>query len=186
MIALVTGGSGSGKSAWAEGLCAALQPGEKTYIATMDPHGGGARARIARHRAMRAGKGFRTEERPRSLSGLALGGADTALLECMSNLTANVMFSPAPPADCAGRIWGDLEPLMDRCGNLVVVSNEIFSDGVAYDPDTTAYLAALGDLNRRIAARADLVAEIVCGLPIFWKGEDVYAGVLRSAGRGQG
>ena len=41
-------------------------------------------------------------------------------------------------------------------------------------------------LNRRIAARTDLVAEIVCGLPIFWKGEDVYAGVLRSAGRGQG
>ena len=39
VVALVTGGSGSGKSAWAEGLSCALCPGPKRYLATMRPFG---------------------------------------------------------------------------------------------------------------------------------------------------
>ena len=37
MLALITGGSGSGKSAWAEGLAQRLCPGPKLYLATMRP-----------------------------------------------------------------------------------------------------------------------------------------------------
>lgn len=170
MIALVTGGSGSGKSAWAEGLACALEPGRKAYLATMRPGGAEAQARIARHRSLRAGKGFYTVECPDGPDAAALEPGTTALLECMSNLTANTMFSPAPPVDSAAHIWAALEKLMERCGNLVVVSNEVFSDGIAYNPGTMAYLAALGVLNRRIALRADLAVEVVCGIPVPLKG----------------
>ena len=51
------------------------------------------------------------------------------------------------------------------------MSNEIFSGGQDYGEDTVRYLEALARLNRSLAARADLVVEVVCGLPDLWKGE---------------
>ncbi|MBR1900004.1 MAG: bifunctional adenosylcobinamide kinase/adenosylcobinamide-phosphate guanylyltransferase, partial [Lachnospiraceae bacterium] len=48
--------------------------------------------------------------------------------------------------------------------------NEIFSDGVTYDPDTARYIARLGEINRALAARADAALEVVCGIPLVLKG----------------
>ena len=39
-----------------------------------------------------------------------------------------------------------------------------------YDPETLDYLEALGKLNGRVAALADQVWEVVCGIPVAWKG----------------
>ena len=58
MIALVTGGASSGKSAYAESLACAL-PGPRFYLAAMKPYGEEGARRIARHRALRAGKQLR-------------------------------------------------------------------------------------------------------------------------------
>ena len=52
----------------------------------------------------------------------------------------------------------------------MVVTNELFSDGIPYDEETADYLAALARLNGAIAARADQVYEVVCGIPVCWKG----------------
>ena len=60
MLHLITGGSGSGKSRYAEGEILKLGPGRRIYIATMYPYDEESRQRIARHRAMRAGKNFET------------------------------------------------------------------------------------------------------------------------------
>lgn len=38
------------------------------------------------------------------------------------------------------------------------------------DPETLAYLDVLARLNRAVARRADRVYEVVCGIPIAWKG----------------
>ena len=164
-MALVTGGSGSGKSAWAEELSCALCPGPKRYLATMRPFGEEAQRRIARHRAMRANKGFDR------LDGLPISPSDTVLLEDLSNLAANRLFSPQCPERCGEALWAELSALAGRCANLVVVSNEITSDGIEYDPSTQAFLALLGGLERKLARRADLVVEVVCGLPLVLKGE---------------
>ena len=67
MLLFITGGSGSGKSAYAEDRITASGLASRAYIATMEPFGAEAAARIARHRAMRAGKGFATFECPRNL-----------------------------------------------------------------------------------------------------------------------
>ena len=170
MVALVTGGSGSGKSAWAEGLAMALCPGEKMYWATMAPGGAEAAKRIARHRALRAGKGFLTLECPGIPDPGELPAGGTVLLEDVSNLLANVLFSPRPPQDPAAAVLEGLDALLPRCRHFVIVSNEIFSDGRSYDPDTTAFVTALATLNRALARRADLVAEVVCGVPLVLKG----------------
>ncbi len=52
-----------------------------------------------------------------------------------------------------------------------MVTNEIFSDGGRYDGMTDLYLRNLALLNRELAREADLVAEVVCGLPNVLKGK---------------
>ena len=74
MLIFVSGGSGSGKSAFAEGLIVQSGLAERLYIATMAPFGAEGQARIARHRALRAGKGFTTRERLRDLASLPVRG----------------------------------------------------------------------------------------------------------------
>ena len=60
MIHPVTGGSGSGKSAYAEQCILDFGGTRRVYIATMQPFGAEGQARIARHRKMRAAKQFST------------------------------------------------------------------------------------------------------------------------------
>ena len=62
MITLVTGGSGSGKSAYAEDVLTGFGSCERIYIATMFPFDEESHQRIARHRQMRAEKKFSTIE----------------------------------------------------------------------------------------------------------------------------
>ena len=89
MLILVTGGAASGKSEHAERLvCEKAQ--SRLYLATMQPFGKSAEARIARHRALRAGKGFATVERTLDLANLRLSRQyDGILLEDLGNLLAN-------------------------------------------------------------------------------------------------
>ena len=66
MILLVTGGSASGKSEYAENRALQLAKAEQKkliYLAAMKPFGEEAAKRIERHRQLRAGKGFETVER---------------------------------------------------------------------------------------------------------------------------
>ena len=73
MITLVLGGSGSGKSAYAEHLLDGKT--NKYYIATMQVYDAEGEKKVARHRRLRAGKGFVTIE---SLSHCSLFAAMNA------------------------------------------------------------------------------------------------------------
>ena len=61
MFQIVTGGSGSGKSAYAETLAMQLAK-RRFYIATMYPFGEEYKKKIKRHQKMRAKKQFETIE----------------------------------------------------------------------------------------------------------------------------
>ena len=63
MIVLVIGGSGSGKSEFAENICMELPAEEKRYIATMQAFDEESRARIAKHRKARSGDAFAWKRR---------------------------------------------------------------------------------------------------------------------------
>ena len=96
----------------------------------------------------------------------------TALLECMSNLVANEVFAPeGRGADCSEVLKCGLHHLAANAAHLVIVTNDIFSDGVTYDPETEQYRKILGEVNREAAAMANYVYEVVCGIPICVKGE---------------
>ena len=170
MLIFVSGGSGSGKSAFAEGLIVQSGLAERLYIATMAPFGAEGQARIARHRALRAGKGFTTCERLRDLEGIDVPPGCAALLEDLTNLFANEWFG-ASPDGAAERVLRGLDRLRDAAALTVVVGNDLFADGLPYDADTLRYLHALAALHRQAAARADGVYEVVCGIPICHRKE---------------
>lgn len=173
MNILLTGGSACGKSFYAE-LLATQCPGPRYYVATMRPYGPESLEKIARHRAMRSAKGFDTIECYESLETIRLPRRGTALLECMCNLTANEMFDEAGVCrDAYADILAGVESLKKQCEHLIVVTNDVGSDGGTYDRDTRRYVETLGRLNMALASRFDTVLELVCGIPIPRKGTHV-------------
>lgn len=212
MIHLVTGGSGSGKSAYAEKLVTEqYKKDSKYYIATMQVYDEEGKARIERHRQMRSGKGFTTIEQPACIEE-ALTKIDkweekqcvavqeekegkqhiavqkeqegkqcvaeqkekqcVALVECMSNLAANEIFQEEEirPYAAVERILKGIKTLSKHLHGLVIVTNNVFEDGIEYDAGTQEYLKALGQINEGLASMADTVTEVVVGIPVPLKG----------------
>ena len=170
MLTLVVGGAASGKSAYAERLV--LQTAlPRYYLATMQVWDAECAARVEKHRRMRAEKQFETLECPLHLGTVHLPARGTALLEDLGNLTANELYDPAWAGEAAASaILDGLDKLAAQCEHLVVVSNEVFSGGANYAGDTDRYLKALAQVNNALAARADAVVRVVCGIPVYHKG----------------
>ena len=170
MLELITGGSGSGKSEYAENrameLCGDGEP--LIYLAAMKPYGEEAQKRIERHRKLREGKGFKTIEKYTDYANLQLPQNATVLLECMSNLVANEMFDVV--GDFVNRIIKGVEYLTQTSKNLVIVTNDIFADGVSYDEETEQYIQVLAEINKHLADKAERVVEVVYSIPIIIKG----------------
>lgn len=190
MITLITGGSGSGKSAYAEECIGMLSEGcHKYYLATMQVFGEEGQAKVERHQKLRSGKGFVTIEQTLSihevLKKIEKLQADkpeeetegkqvdsTALLECMSNLVANEMFSEEIPKSVQAvtkKIIREIELLSRGLKHLVIVTNNVFEDGISYDATTMEYIRAMGSINEKLALMADEVVEVVAGIPLTIK-----------------
>lgn len=173
MFILVTGGSGSGKSAYAEKEVVRLGEGRRLYLATMMSFDEESKKRIARHRRMRADKHFETLECYTGLKNVNVPADSIVLLECMSNLTANEMFSPEGAGQhTVEEILLGIRHLKEQARHLVVVTNEIFSDGYPYDSETERYQKYLGRINQEMGTMADRVAEVVYGIPLLHKKEE--------------
>ena len=167
MMTVVTGGSGSGKSAFAEDKIVSFGPAKRIYIATMHPYDEESHKRVARHRKMRAVKGFETVECYTGLKNLDFPENAVVLLECMSNLVANEMYDPSGAGENAEEsILVGIHKLQKVSDDLVVVTNEVFSDSMTDNPEMEEYLKLLGKLNLRMGERADLVTEVVYGIPV--------------------
>jgi len=170
MLALVFGGSGSGKSAWAEQLIMRLSSESRYYLATMVNCDDECATRIARHRMQRQDGDWHTIEKSVDLGQLQLSADSTVLLECLSTWLTNEYYRDHAADMPAKKIWQELSALTEQCANLIVVSNNVFADGFCYDAVTNRYIADLGWLHQKIAQQADLVVEVVVGLPVIQKG----------------
>ena len=60
--------------------------------------------------------------------------------------------------------------MQEKVTELVIVTNNVFEDGISYDGTTMEYLAAMGKINELLAKRADKVIEVVVGIPLIMKG----------------
>lgn len=180
MMTLIIGGSGSGKSVYAEDYMVSIsEDRKKYYIATMQIYDEEGKRKVERHRMLRGGKGFSTIEQPVDIGKAAekMEAEDrTALLECVSNLTANEMFSGEVPATeevITEKIVGGIAVLNRELTHLVIVSNNVFEDGNVYDKTTMAYIRAMGRINQKLAEMADEVVEVVVGIPIVIKDKNI-------------
>lgn len=179
MMTLIIGGSGSGKSSYAEDYIATCsKDSRKYYIATMQVFDKEGQAKVEKHQKMRENKGFYTIEQPISIgkvlekTGEALVSESTALLECISNLVANEMFFGNESKEIkriTEKIIRGVEQLNKSFKHLVIVTNNIFEDGMIYDETTMDYIQAMADINKKLAMMADKVIEIVVGIPIVVK-----------------
>ena len=171
MFQIVTGGSGSGKSAFAEDKVLSFGEARRIYIATMYPFDMESKKRVHRHRNMRAGKGFETVECYTNLKDLLLPKDSVVLLECMSNLVANEMFQKDGAKErTVEEILEGIREIAGYVRHLVIVTNEIFSEAAIYEGETETYRKYLGEINRSLGEIADEVYEVVYGIPSCVKG----------------
>lgn len=175
MIVLVLGGSGSGKSAFAEEIATSIS-NDLLYIATMQPFSEEALARIDRHVKMRKDKGFLSVDCYTDLDKMKCNHRYGAvLLECMSNLLANEMYKDkADFISLTPKILNSIDNIKSQSDNLIIVSNDIGCDINGYSDETLSYIKKLGEINQQIAKIADIVVEVVCSIPIYHKGSKVW------------
>ena len=192
MLHVITGGSGSGKSAYAEAEAMRLaETGggirKKYYIATMEPFGEETLQKIEKHQKLRTGKGFETIEcyvdlaktakelpvtREEGTAGTASLRDDcltepVALLECMSNLAANELYrEDGAGGNAVEAILCGVDRLLACCAHVVIVTNEVFSECPPQSVDMRNYRQVLGEINCALAERADAVTEVVYGIPV--------------------
>lgn len=171
MIHLITGGSGSGKSAYAEDwLKQRKKEGPLLYVATMQPFGQEALKRIERHHRLRQGKGFETLEQYTDLEQVRISFQQGILLECMSNLVANEFFgadgSMGDARKIQEKILRGIGHLAHCTEDLVIVTNEVTSDLQPYSRETKEYQKLLSQINQELARMADMVTEVVYGIPV--------------------
>ena len=165
MKILIVGGSGSGKSNFAEELAVAQSNKKRVYIATMEPFGEEGEARISRHREMRRERGFTTIERYTNLQSLALPPCGCALLEDIGNLVANEVFVVGGDTEAVTeRIVAGVIHLAAQCETLVVVSNDILREAGTFDSEMQSYLQVVGRVNRQLAAKFDAVYEVAANV----------------------
>lgn len=172
-LVLLAGGSACGKSTFGEALCmSADRP--RVYIATMKPYGAEELAKIDKHRAQRADKGFTTFECYGGLEQISVPEGSTVLLECLGNLLSDECYDEQAGWQDAyaavERICRGVESLAAQCDQLIAVTNDVGSDGIGYPSPTDEYVRALGTLNCRVAARADVVLDFAAGIPTVVKG----------------
>ncbi len=88
------------------------------------------------------------------------------LLEDLTNLYANEVYGTS------GHPHEIVAPLLDlrqQAGALIIVANELYSDGITYGPETDRFLRDLAALTAELSATADQVTEVIYGIPVQLK-----------------
>jgi len=182
MRIFISGGCKNGKSYMAQRLAKAQQKDKLYYVATMrsaDPEDDG---RIARHRLDRAGWGFETVEQPDNIGGMLekCDSSGSFLLDSFTALLANEMFrGSGVDGRAAEKINADLAAILSAVGDIVFVSDYIYSDAIIYDPLTELYRKSLAQIDRFAAGRCEIVLESVYSNIIVHKGAEAFDAVSR-------
>lgn len=165
-VVLITGGARSGKSGHALELARGYQ--SKAFIATALAGDEEMRERIARHRAEREAS-FTTVEEPLDLAA-ALRSLNprtgVAVVDCLTLWVANLMEQSDGQDGDFRRTDEFLAALEDPPCDVVVVTNEVGMGIVPANAAARRFRDLAGRLNQRVAAVADEVIFMVCGMPM--------------------
>ncbi len=170
-LTLVTGGSRSGKTAYAQRLALPFQ--RRAYVATAEAFDAEMADRIRRHREDRA-KRFTTIEEPLDLAGALTrlpADCEVALIDCLTVWLGNLMHRHGPQPEPYAEIDAFIAALHQPPCPLIIVTNELGSGIVPPDAATRCFRDHAGWLNQRVALLANRVVLVACGLPLVLKGK---------------
>lgn len=164
---VVLGGAASGKSAYAEQLVVSSGKNLK-YVATSQVFDDEMRDKIDRHMQQR-GPGWHTIEAPLDLTPAlsGLSADDACLIDCATMWLSNHLLTHG---DLAAEQAKLLQAIRDCAAPLVIVTNEVGHGIVPDNKLARAFREAQGRLNVSLAAQADVVVQVVAGLPQVLKG----------------
>jgi adenosylcobinamide kinase/adenosylcobinamide-phosphate guanylyltransferase len=173
-IVLVAGGCRSGKSAYAQELGQSLAP-SRAYIATCPVTDDEMRRRIEKHQQAREGHGWVTIEEQFDLAGVFRRCAEhrVVLVDCVTLWVNNLMYHAAEQGvqiqepDIADRCRELLDAARAYRGTLILVTNEVGLSVVPENEQARRFRDLVGRANQILAAEADTVTFMVCGIP--WK-----------------
>lgn len=97
------------------------------------------------------------------IAGEAEVNTETVGTDC--NVSSDMAETMSPVSK---KIVQALVDLSTRVQDLVIVTNDVFSDGgnLTYDESTREYVKNLAEINCALAREAATVTEIVCGIPV--------------------
>lgn len=179
MRVLITGGACSGKSFTGEQLAEKLWAKRRYYFATMRVFSKEDQSRVARHRRRRAGKGYITRETPVDILKQSTPDLEgTAFIDCLGNLWANENYENKKSSK---KVAQELYRHSGNYRHTVWITNDVFLSGEEYSGETKVYMEGLGYINGYLAEKSDIVLELCCGIPIVFKGKELYHEIIGSA-----
>ena len=179
-VILITGGTRSGKSAYAQALAESVS-GIRTYIATCPVIDEEMEKRIRKHREARRVSAWRTIEETKDLTGALKKARESQviLVDCLTLWINNLMYE----AESQGRDITEediallcrevIEVCDDLPGIIIFVTNEVGMGIVPENPASRLFRDLTGRCNQIIADRADAVTFMISGLPMNIKGDKI-------------
>ncbi len=174
-IIFITGGAGSGKSAFAEQLATGFSA-PWGYLATARPLDSEMEERVKRHRKRR-GESWRTIEEPLLLEQVMAGhdgACGVILMDCVTLWVTNLLFHYGEEAaETEERILNDCRSLAARlrlmATPVILVSNEVGLGIVPENRLARHFRDIAGRVNQTLAAAADEAWLVVSGIPLRLK-----------------
>jgi adenosylcobinamide kinase/adenosylcobinamide-phosphate guanylyltransferase len=163
-IILITGGSRSGKSSYAEQLALSFSP-QPVYVATARIWDDEFRQRVQRHRSER-GPEWTTLEEEKHLSRHALEGR-VVVVDCVTLWCTNFFYDLHSNVSAAlEALKAEFDAFCAQEATFIFVTNEIGMGGIAENDLQRKFTDLQGWFNQYIAQRADQVVWMVSGIPV--------------------
>lgn len=171
-ILLITGGSRSGKSAYAQKLAEALQ-GPRAYLATCPVLDEEMAERCRKHQEARSAAAWKTIEEETDIADVIRKDRthSVILVDCLTLWVNNLTFR----AEQEGRLMTEEDiangcrHMLEACGafagTVIFVTNEVGMGIVPDNPAGRRFRDLAGRCNQIIAAGADEVIFMVSGIP---------------------
>lgn len=167
-IFLITGGSRSGKSAYAEQLALGLSDAP-VYLATARIWDAEFRERVRRHQERRGPQWTNIEEE-KCLSRHTLSGR-VVLVDCLTLWCTNFFFDLDSDVDRAlEAAKAEFDRFTAQDATFIFVTNEIGMGGTSENEIQRKFTDLQGWMNQYAASRADEVILMVSGIPVKIKG----------------
>ena len=163
-VILITGGSRSGKSSYAEQLALSLSDAP-VYLATARIWDDEFRERVRRHKERRGPQWTNLEEE-KYLSLHDLSGR-VVVIDCMTLWATNFFFDMDSDVDAAlAALKAEFDRFTNQDATFLFVTNEIGMGGVSDNAVQRHFTDLQGWMNQYVASHADEVILMVSGIPV--------------------